>query len=338
MRACVLRDVRSLAVEDRPKPAAARRHVLVEVEAASICGTDAHMFEGTVSVPFPRVPGHDFSGTVAEVGADVDGLAAGDRVAVKPSFPCGSCAACRAGQYGECHDKRLIGLLAEGCMQEFIAVPDANVVRLPDEMTFACAAVLEPFAVALNTFQRVRLQLDESVVVLGQGPIGLAHTRLAYLSGAGEVIAVDVREEALAFARRFGATVTINPRQEDAVERVRSLTGRGADVVVEAAGVAATVGMQLDLVRKEGRVVNVGIQQGMGAHDLGTVIQKTLTVLGIGGNGGRGQYERVIDLARRGRIDPESMITHRFPVEDAPRAFDLASGKREPVIKVLLTF
>ncbi|MQA82161.1 MAG: alcohol dehydrogenase catalytic domain-containing protein [Streptosporangiales bacterium] len=335
MKACVLTDLHRLEIQDRPDPRAGAHHVVVRVEAASLCGTDVHQYEGTLPTELPRVLGHDFGGTVVEVGPDVTGVATGTRVVVKPSFPCGTCELCARGGHEHCENKKLIGLWSDGCMAEYMAVPVANLVPIPDGVTTESTANLEPFAVALNTMRRLQPEIGEWAVVLGCGPIGLAQIAMARIAGA-RVIAVDLRAEALDLARTFGAEQLVDASVGDVHEAVLGLTGDGADIVIEAAGTKPTVGAMVGLARKHGRLANVGIQTTMGSIDLIPYMMKCLTMHGIGGNGGKGQYETCLRLTAEGVIRPDTLITHRAPLADARELFELASEKREGVIKAVL--
>lgn len=335
MKASVIRGVEQIRIEEIDRPELKPRHALVRVAAASLCGTDVHQYEGTLPVEYPRIPGHDFAGFVEEVDSELSGYGSGDRVAVKPSFPCYRCDYCARAVYEFCPNKRLIGLWLEGCMTEYVAVPYSNLVPLPETVSFEAASNIEPFAVAMNTMRRVRPEIGEWVVVLGQGPVGLGQTKMARISGA-RVIAVDVRDEALEMARRFGAEVILNASETDTLEQVFRLTGHGADIVIEAAGTRATVDTMLKIVRKEGRMAGVGIQSTMGAIEPLPIIAKGLTLHGIGGNGGKGQYEACVQLMEKGEIHPEWLVTHRMGLSEAERAFAVASKKQENVIKVVL--
>jgi len=168
----VLTAVREVRIEDRPEPEAQPGWVVVRVESASLCGTDAHQYDGRIDTPFPRVPGHDFAGRVASVGEGVDDSWVGVPVAVKPSLPCGDCPECRSDKPFDCKRKKLIGLWSDGCMTEQIAVPVVNLIALPDGIQAWQAALLEPLAVGLNTVDRLRLLLGETVVVLGRARSG----------------------------------------------------------------------------------------------------------------------------------------------------------------------
>ncbi|TAM60108.1 hypothetical protein EPN52_05960 [bacterium] len=336
MKAVVITGVESIEVRELDSPAMRANYALVRVAAATLCGTDLHQYAGKIKTPLPRIPGHDFSGVIEEIAPGHERFKNGDRVVVKPSFPCGSCAHCARGDYGACEDKKLIGLHGEGCMAEYVLAPVANLVPLPEDVSFEAAANLEMFTVAMNTMKRVQPRLGEWVVILGQGPIGLGQTRMASLSG-GRVIAVDVRREALEMARDFGAEITLNSNECDVPEEVKRITGAGADIVVECVGAKATVDLIFQVARKEGRVANVGFQVGAATYDLIPIMLRSLTIHGVGGNGGRGQYETVLALTASGKIEPERLITHRLPLTEASKAFAIAHKKSEPVLKIVLT-
>ena len=337
MRAAVLTGIRQVRLEERPEPRARPGWVVVRVESASICGTDSHQYDGRVDTPFPRVPGHDFAGRVEAVGDGVDGSLVGTPVAVKPSLPCGECADCRAGRLADCGHKRLIGLWSDGCMAEKVAVPRVNLVPRPDGVEDWQACLLEPLAVGLNTVDRLQIMLGETVLILGQGPIGLALTRLCSLSGAGRLIVTDAREAPFAVSRAYGATECLNVTETDVVPAVAGLTGgAGADIVIETSGFPASSAIVLDVVRKEGKVAHIGWANDLPPLPVIPIMAKTLTVFGVGGNGGRGQYERSIELVRSGRIDLGPMVTHRFALDDIAAAFETAVSKAEGAIKVVV--
>ena len=337
MRAAVLTGIRQVRLEDRPEPQARPGWVVVRVESASICGTDSHQYDGRVDTPFPRVPGHDFAGRVEAVGDGVDGSLIGMPVAVKPSLPCGECADCNAGRLADCGRKRLIGLWSDGCMAEKVAVPQVNLVPRPDGVEDWQACLLEPLAVGLNTVDRLQIMLGETVLILGQGPIGLALTQLCALSGAGRLIVTDAREAPFAVSRAYGATEWLNVTETDVVAAVAGLTGgAGADIVIETSGFPASSAIVLDVVRKEGKVAHIGWANDLPPLPVIPIMAKTLTIFGVGGNGGRGQYERSIELVRSGRIDLGPMVTHRFALDDIAAAFETAASKAEGAIKVVV--
>ena len=338
MRAAVLTGVGEVSVEERPEPQARAGWAVVRVESASLCGTDAHQYDGRIDTPFPRVPGHDFAGRVDSVGDGVDPGLVGLPVAVKPSLPCEECPDCAAGRFVDCKRKKLIGLWSDGCMTEKVAVPSVNLVPRPDGVEAWQAALLEPLAVGLNTVDRLQIRLGESVLVLGQGPIGLALTRLCALSGAGQLMVTDAREAPFAVSRAYGATDCVNVTTSDVLDAVARLTdGAGADIVIETSGFPASSAVALDLVRKEGKLAHIGWANDLPPLPVIPIMAKTLTVFGIGGNGGRGQYERSLELVRSGRVDLEPLVTHRFSLDDAATAFETAASKAGGAIKVIIT-
>jgi len=337
MRAAVLTAIGQVHIEDRPEPTAPPGWVVVRVESASLCGTDSHQYDGRIDTPFPRVPGHDFAGRVDSVGNGVDESLIGAPVAVKPSLPCGECADCSAGRLADCKRKKLIGLWSDGCLTERIAVPQVNLVPRPEGVQAWQGSLLEPLAVGLNTVDRLRIVLGETIVVLGQGPIGLALTRLAALSGAGRLIVTDARDDPFAVSKAYGASDFINVRKTDPKQAILDLTGGvGADIVIETSGFPASSAMVLDVVRKEGKVAHIGWANDLPPLPVIPIMAKTLTIFGIGGNGGRGQYERSLELVRSGRVDLEPMVTHRFSLDDVGEAFETAASKAGGSIKVIV--
>jgi len=338
MRAAVLTALETIELQERPEPVAAPGWVVVQVESASLCGTDVHQYDGRIDTPFPRVPGHDFSGRVDSVGEDVDESWVGRAVAVKPSLPCGDCPECHTDKPFDCKKKKLIGLWSDGCMTERVTVPVVNLIPRPDGVEAWQASLLEPLAVGLNTVDRLRIILGEAVVVLGQGPIGLALTHLCALSGAGKLIVTDAREAPFEVSRAFGATDCVNVAETDAKEAILELTeGVGADIVIETSGFPASSAMCLDVVRKEGKLAHIGWADDLPPLPVIPIMAKTLTVYGVGGNGGRGQYERALELVRSGRFDLDPLVTHRFSLDDVTEAFDVASSKAGGAIKVIVS-
>ena len=337
MRAAVITELGHVEVQDRPEPTAQRDWVVVAVEAASVCGTDIHQLEGRIQTPFPRVPGHDFAGRVIEVGEGVDPSLVGTPVAVKPSLPCMDCPVCADRRYPDCPRKKLMGLWSDGCMTEKVAVPAANLVPRPEDVPAWQASLLEPLAVGLNTIDRLDITLGDTVLVLGQGPIGLCMARLAALSGAGKLIVTDARPEPFEISRAWGATDCVNVAESDPKEAVADLTGGiGADVVIETSGYPASGAIVIDVTRKEGKLAMVGFAQDLPPLPIIPMLMKTLTLYAVGGNGGRGQYERSLELLHTGRVALDRLVTHRFSLEQVPDAFATGQTRSGGAIKIVL--
>jgi threonine dehydrogenase-like Zn-dependent dehydrogenase len=331
VRAAVLTGLEQVRIEDRPEPEARPGWVVVTVESASLCGTDTHQYDGRIDTPFPRVPGHDFAGRVEGVGEGVDDSVVGMPVAVKPSLPCEDCPECHAGKLLDCQKKTLMGLWADRYFTEKVTVPRVNLIPRPEGVEAWQASLLEPIAVGLNTVDRLRILLGETVVVLGQGPIGLALTRLCALSGAGNLIVTDARDAPFEVSRAYGATHCINVAETDVRAAVADLTdrGAGADIVIETSGFPSSSARVLDLVRREGKAAHIGWANDRPPLPVIPIMAKTLTVFGIGGNGGRGQYERAQELVRTGRLDLAPMVTHRFGLDAIAEAFATAASKAD---------
>ena len=328
---------KEVRLEDRPEPEARPGWVVVRLASASLCGTDQHQYDGRIATPYPRVPGHDFAGTVESVGEGVDDAVVGETFAIKPSVPCGECAACEAGHLRDCTRKRLMGLWLDGCLAEKVEVPRVNLVPVPDGVEPWQASLLEPLAVAFNAVDRLQIRLGDTVVVLGQGPIGLALTRMCALSGAGRLVVTDAREDPFEVSRAYGATDCLDVRSTDVQQAVADMTdGVGADVVIETSGYPSSSALLLPLTRKEGKACHIGWADDLPPLDVKTIMKQTLTVFGVGGNGGRGQYERSLELIRSGRIDLEPVVTHRYSLDEVADAFTTMDTKAGGAIKVLV--
>ena len=266
------RDVRLVEIDT---PRVGPGDVRIAVAYCGICGSDLHEYaDGPHAIPVdaphplsrrtaPLTLGHEFCGTVVEVGAGVMTLRAGDRVAVEPEYHCHQCAYCRSGSYNQCVSMGLAGLMGDDGMADFAVVPAYKLHRLPNDVRLQQAAVMEPAAVALHALQRGELRLGNTCAVFGLGLIGLLLILLAKLQGATTIVAVDVSTQRLAAAARFGATHAFNARALDAPvlrDAIREAAGGlGVDVSFEAAGLTTTFEAAMQGVRKGGRLLMVGL-------------------------------------------------------------------------------
>ena len=312
--------------------------MIVKVESASLCGTDSHQYDGRINTPFPRVPGHDFSGRVESVGEGVDEGIVGTPVAVKPSLPCEDCPECHAGKLLDCQKKKLMGLWSDGCMTEKVAVPRVNLIPRPEGVEAWQASLLEPIAVGLNTVDRLRIVLGETVMVLGQGPIGLALTRLCALSGAGQLIVTDARDDPFSVSKAYGATHCLNVTQTDVKAAVADLTerGAGADIVIETSGFPASSAMCLDLVRKEGKVATSAGPTTCRRCPSSRSWPRRSRCSASAAMAGAGSTSARRSWCARGRLDLEPMVTHWFSLDDVAEAFAIAASKSDGAIKVIV--
>lgn len=330
----------SLALIADPSPDAG--DVVIRVRAATICGTDIRIFRGkkTAGVRYPSVLGHEFAGEIVETGGH-SGLSVGDRVGVCPAISCGRCWRCKHGMENLCGQGANVGYEIDGAFAELIRIPAAavhagNIRHLPAHMTYDEAAIVEPFACVVNGQNRVAVSGADSVVIVGAGPIGQLHVRLARLRGATRIIVSDPNTGRHAAALAGGADVVVDPTRDDLAARVRAETGgRGADVVICAIGVPALARQAIDLAAYGGRIsLFAGFSGGVTAEmDVNAIHYNELTVTGAFGLARR-DFDLAFDLVASGRFDVKSLVTHRYPLEDAVEAF--AAAESGNAIKVAI--
>lgn len=345
MRAVVFHGAGSKAWEDVPDPTLVDDgDAIVRVDTVTICGTDLHILKGDVpEVTDGRILGHEAVGTVVEVGAGVRTVQPGDRVLVSCISACGRCSYCRQGNYGQCMGGGgwILGHLIDGTQAELVRVPfaDTSTYVVPegvsDEEVLMLADIL-PTGYEIGVLNG-RVHPGETVVVVGSGPVGLAAILGARLFSPGRIVAVDLADQRLEAARRFGADTTINSGSENAVEAVKELTGGlGADVAIEAVGVPETFELCTRLIRPLGRVANVGVHGKPVTLHLEDLWGKGVTV--TAGLVDSYSTPTLLELVAQRRIDVGPFVTHRFRMEQFMEAYDVFSRAGETgALKVALT-
>jgi L-iditol 2-dehydrogenase len=343
MKAAVLHAVGDIRYEDVPVPKIAAGEVLVKVRAAGVCGSDIPrvMTKGTYS--FPLIPGHEFAGEVAQVGSSVSTSDIGDRVAVFPLIPCGKCAYCKIGEYAQCDSYDYLGSRRDGGFAEYAAAPADNLIPIPDNVDFECAAMTEPASVALHATRRTGVDVGDSVAILGAGPIGIILAQWARICGAGRVFLTDIVDEKLDVARGYGFTDCINAAREDAVERIVEETdGRGADICIEAAGTAVTFEQSLRIARKLGKVILMGNVSGdivIPERTASAVLRGQLTIYGTWNSSftavPKNEWRTALQFMGSGALDLKPLITHKFRLDQVCEAFDMMYNRREFFNKVM---
>ena len=340
MRAIVYEGTRRLVVKDVPEPQVEPKDVLIKARAAGICGSDLEMARGNrPSVIPPRIPGHEVAGEVATVGSQAAKFEAGDRVVVEPIISCGECRNCVVGRYNVCKDLKFMGVHIDGAFAEFLAVPESRVYRVSDRFSYEEAAVLEPTAVGVHITKRAKVSPGDTVVILGAGPIGLQIGQVARSIGAGYIIMTDVLDYRLDLAKRLAADLVVNSAEEDPLKHVKQVTdGEGADVVIEAVGRSETILQTIDLVRVGGRILVGGLSVETFVTEPPTFWMRQLlkeVTVETSRSYAAGDWDVAIKLASRGAINLGALVTHRFPLEDALRAYEVADKKLEKSMKVL---
>jgi L-iditol 2-dehydrogenase len=327
MKAVLYLEPGKLSYQETDVPTVGLGELLVRVEAALTCGTDVKTFQRGHHLMRPPMPfGHEFAGEVYQVGKGVSGFAEGMSVVAANSAPCNCCFYCRRGKHNLCENI----LFNWGAFAEYIRVPAPivlqNVYQIPEGLSYEEAALLEPLACVVLGNEAADISLGDSVAIAGGGgPIGLMHLQLAINNGAGQVIVIDLKDSRLEVARSLGATRVVNVASEDPIAAVKELTaGRGADVVIETAGVPEVWKMALAMVRKGGRVVMFG---GCPAGtqiplDTGTVHYGELTIKGVFHHTPH-TVEKALELLARGVIKAKPLISGRLPLADLQKALEM---------------
>lgn len=320
-------------LEDAPEPQVAAGEVKIRVRACSMCGTDVKIStSGHQRIVPPRVMGHEIAGEVVEVGEGVDGWAAGDRVQAIAAIPCGTCDWCAAGLQTICPNQVSMGYDYDGGFAPYMIVPPTVLAvdglnRVPDGVSYAEASVAEPFACAINAQEIVDVHDGDTVVVVGSGPIGCLHVRLARARGAAAVYLVELSRERLDLAAAVvRPDAAICGAEEDAVEAVLALTGgRGVDVVITAAASGAAQEQALRMVAPRGRISFFGglpKDRPTITLDSNLVHYKELTI--VGANGSSPEHNRkALAMIADGSVPVADLITHRLPLEDVVEGIDV---------------
>ena len=348
MRAAVYRGINDVRLETVPVPAIGSGELLVKIATCGICGTDLKkIHKGSHSAP--RIFGHEMAGTVVRVGAGATNFKLGDRVVVFHHVPCGHCYYCRKNVPAQCEVYKRTGATAGmepsgGGFSEYIRVMDwivANrgVVHIPHDVSFEQAAFMEPFNTVLNGVKRLNLSADETVLVIGQGPIGLMHAALAQKTGA-RVFTSDLFAERHAIAAKFGLHHPIDAGKEDVVARLKAATeGRGADAVILAVGGNALIRTAMDAARPGGKVILFAqTQHGEATIDPGAVCVDEKALIGSYSSSFT-ILDEVIDLVLGGKrkgLDLTPLISHRFSLEKAVEAIEIASHPQASSMKIMI--
>jgi threonine dehydrogenase-like Zn-dependent dehydrogenase len=326
--------------KDVPMPAVGSEEVLVRVKAVGICGSDLHGYTGETGrrVP-PCIMGHEAAGVVEAVGQEARGVAVGDRITFDSTVYCNQCPPCRRGRINLCEHRRVLGSShptwrRDGGMAEFVVVPWWITYKVPDALSFEEAALVETAAVGLHAARITPIDLNDTVAVIGAGPIGLFAIQAAKVRGAGRVVALDMCEERLAFARDLGADVLINTAQGDVGDALQKTIGHpDVDVVLEAVGLAATMAMAWKLTRKGGQLTLIGNIAPV-PFPLPEVIVRELTIRGSLASAG--EFRACLDLMAQGRIVTKPLISKIMPLSEGQLAFETLHRGDPRLLKVLL--
>jgi L-iditol 2-dehydrogenase len=353
MKAWVLGDPDQIHLREKPTPVPKHAEVLVRIDAVAICATDLEIIhQGTPAsigggLPFNKnfTPGHEYMGTVAALGPEVDEFQIGERISVEIHAGCGQCKRCRAGMYTSCLNygkpekgHRANGFTTDGGFAEYAVNHINTVERVPDTMSDAEATLVVTAGTSMYGLTELGgLVAGESVVVIGPGPIGLLAVAVAKALGASPVILTGTRNKRLAIGKELGADRVINISEENAVDVVRQLTGGiGADYVVECAGSEATIDQAIHMTNRGGKICLAAFPHDPVTTDIAHLVRNNIYLYGIRGEG-RSATRRAMALMAERKFDATKIHTHTFALEDLPTALKYARERIEDAIKVVVT-
>jgi len=339
MLAAVYHGIGDLRVEEIPEPQFGEDEALLKVRVAAICGTDRRILKyGHFKIPegTGRVLGHELAGEIAAVGSRVKGLTPGVKVTIAPNIGCGICEQCVQGHNHLCPNYEALGISLDGGFSEYMRIPAAairqgNIIEIPEGVSYEEAALNEPLSCCYNGFLACGIKPGDVVFIVGAGPIGIMHLLLAKLGGASKVIVSQRSDPRRTLAAQFGADVVINPTEEDLSAIIRNETqGRGVDVVIIAALAAKAQEEALDWAAVGGRInLFGGLPKGQETvnFDANKVHYKQLTITGTTGSSSY-QFRRTMDIIASRRVELSRLVTARFPLKDALKAFDTADARQ----------
>src|ERR1700678_1713651 len=333
-----MRPARGAQLESVPIPTPGPTEVIVRVRAASICGTDLHIYGwdrwSASRIHPPMTFGHEFCGTVDRVGSEVTSVKPGDFVSAEMHVNCGHCRPCRMGQLHLCQNVKIIGIDADGCFAEFVKIPIRNIWKVDPAIPEHYAAILDPLGNAVHTVLAGEISA-QNVVVTGAGPIGLMSVNGARACGAAMIFATEVNPHRRELALKMGADVAMPPSKGNAIQQVLDDTdGAGADVLLEMSGHPAAIHQGFEMLRQGGRASLLGIPKDPVTFDLvNDVIFKGATVQGIYGRKMFETWVQMTELLKHGRLNLDPLFKEHLPIEDFEQAFSLLeSGQAGKVL------
>ena len=334
MKAAVLRGAKDIRIETVPDPVCESHGIIIQVKLCGVCGSDLHIYkrdgqDGTIF-------GHEFSGDVVEIGAQVQGIKPGMRVTAAGFRPCGKCFWCREGKMHRCSNMALLGYQFPGAMAQYVHVPFAvlgrSVFALPDELTYEDGASVEPLSISYFSVNRAQPKENEIVAVIGLGVIGLYAIQVLKAMGVAKILASGRRPARLETAKICGADLVVDAAKADAVKAIMEATANlGVNTVVECAGTQVTFDQSVAIARGGGKIMLVGVYEEPLKWDPISVLSKNLTLIGcLGGN-----FPSAIELLKSGKVKTKNMVTNIFSLDEASEAFK-AQLQDAGAIKVMI--
>lgn len=321
MKAAVYHGPHKIKIDEVEEPKILGTKVLVKFKAGGICGTDMHFYRGDWKIKKGRIIGHDACGVREDTG---------ERVVMVPVLNCGHCYFCLRGLPASCMHGKFYGITSDGFFADSKALSPRSLIPIPANVDDEEAAVVEPVALALRTLDYLKPNVADWVTIIGLGPIGLLMTQIAHLKSC-KVIAIDLKDDRLELAQKFGADAVINAQKEDTIETVRMLTKKGSDIVIESAGTVKTVEQTPFIVRKAGKVALVGESEGY--LNLGNAREALFFTIYISPV----EYPLAVELIAKKEVDVKSLISHRFKLDNFENALQTIESQVQKPLKVIIT-
>jgi len=317
--------------------------VLIKMKVVGICGSDVHYYQsgkiGGQIVQYPFPVGHEGAGEVIRVGSKVSRVKPGDRIAIEPAMPCGECDQCKAGRPHTCRKLRFLGCpgQADGCLSEYIVMPENSCFRIADSMSYTEAAISEPLAIGVYAVNQSIPMKGATVGILGFGPIGMSVILPAIAKGAEKIFVTDLIDERLSIAKACGATWTGNSASEDVVKEIIAKEPLLLDVVFECCGKQEAIDQAIDMLKPGGKLMIIGIPEfDRWSFSVDKLRHKEICIQSVRRQ--NHSVEEALESMENGRLNVEKMATHRFGFEDTKAGFDLVSGYRDGVMKAMIDF
>lgn len=326
-----------IVFKEVPIPEITEEQVLIRIMRIGVCGSDIHVYHGEHPyTSYPVVQGHEVSGEIALVGKNVTDLMQGDRVTIQPQVVCGQCFSCKNGDYHICDELKVMGFQTTGMASEYFAVDSNKVLKLPDDMSFDVAAMVEPIAVASHALSRGGSVKGKKVLVLGAGTIGNLVAQVAKARGAKSVMITDLSDFRLDLAKQCGIDFWINPTKVDLSHAIKDYFGEDkADLILECVGVNPTMDQAITNARKGTSIIVVGVFGQKAMVDLGIVQDRELSLIGTLMYKHE-DYLNAIEMINDSKVNPEPLITTHFSFKDYIKAYEFIDNKKDKAVKVII--
>lgn len=344
MKAMMLTGIRQMEMHDIPEPTLINSNdVKIKMAVMGICGSDIHYYTqgqiGTQKVEYPFTVGHEGAGVVVEVGKSVKRVKSGDQIAIDPAMPCRVCDQCLTGRHHTCRKLRFLGCpgQAEGCLTEYIIMPETSCFPLPGKLTPDHGSISEPLAIGVYGEKKSGGVKGLNIGIFGYGPIGMSVMLASKAQGVGKIYVTDLIDERLAIARIEGATITGNPMKENITGKIMLKEPLGLDIAFECCGKQEAFDQAIELLKPGGKLIVIGIPEfDRWSMNVETTRRREISLQFI-----RRQVdcvEQALDMMNNGSITIENMVTHRFPFERTKEAFDIVADYRDGVMKAMIDF